>query len=193
ISALDLKESDRDKALELAEEAFESAKSSVDAFAPVVEIALEIKDPKKDDWSEGKITLNNTGKALAKNVVVEILGGAEVEEIEPIETLGANATHEIPLKIKITGTGDVPLAIKVSASRIFDEQTYEFETAETISLEKRPDIQVEIADKSGECPVCRGSIKEGLKVVKCKKCGEVLHELCARSAETCPKCNTPLA
>jgi len=193
ISALDLKESDKEGALKLAEEAFESAKSSMDAFAPDIEAILEVKDPKRGEWCEASITLNNSGKALARDVVVEVLGGAEVEALEPPETLKANTSQELSFKIRITGSGDVPLATKVSASRIFDEKRYEFETVTTVDVGARAEMQVETAEGPGVCPVCRGKIKEGLKVVKCKNCGEIFHELCARSVETCPKCDTPVA
>lgn len=193
ISALDLKEEEKEKALELAEQAYESAKSSVDAFAPEIEATLEVKDPKREEWCEAKITLSNTGKALAKDVVVEVLGGAEVEGLDPLETLKGNASEEIPFKIRITGTGDVPLAIKVGASRIFDEKRYEFETVATVGVGTREELKVEIAEESGVCPICRGKIKKGLKVVKCKKCGDIFHELCAQSVDACPKCETLIA
>ena len=193
ISALDLKESDREKSLTLAEEAYESAKAAVDAFSPAIEAVLEIQDPKRDEWSSAKITLTNSGKALAKDVVIEILGAAEVEDIEPIATLRANAFEEVPIKIKITGTGDVPLAMKVTTSRIFDEKEYEFETIATVSVGPREEIHVVTAEETTSCPICRGKIKKGLKVVKCKGCGDVFHELCAKTAEICPRCEALIA
>jgi hypothetical protein len=188
ISALDMKESDKKEAIELAQQACDLARDSVDAFAPNIETTLEIADPKRDEWSQAKIIVSNSGKALAKDVVVEILGGAEVEGLEPVATLRANSFEEIPVKVKVTGSGDVPLAIKVEASRIFDDKKYEFETVATVSVGPRAEIHVEVAEESGECPICRGKIKRGLKVVKCKGCGDVFHELCAKTAETCPKC-----
>jgi predicted Zn-ribbon and HTH transcriptional regulator len=193
ISALDLKESDREKSLELAQDAYESASASVDAFSPNIETVLEIKNPKIDEWTEAKITLTNSGKALAKDVTIEILGAAEVEGFEPVSTLRANAFEEIPVKIKITGTGEVPLAIKTRTMRIFDEKEYVSETVATVSVGAREEIQVEIAAESTACNICKGTIKKGLKVVKCKKCGDVFHELCARTAETCPKCESAIA
>jgi hypothetical protein len=188
ISALELKETDRDKSLELVQEAFDSAKASMDAFSPQLEAVLEISDPKIDEWSDAKITITNSGKALAKNVVVEILGAAEVEGLELIPTLRANAFEELAVKIRITGTGEVPLAIKATTIRIFDEKAYEFETVATVSVGAREEIVVETAEESTTCPICKGAIKKGLKVVKCKSCGDVYHELCAKTAETCPKC-----
>jgi tetratricopeptide (TPR) repeat protein len=193
MTALELKETDREKSLELAQEAFESAKASMDAFSPVLETVIEIKDPKIDEWSEAKITLTNSGKALAKNIVIEILGAAEVEGLELIPTLRAKAFEELPVKIKITGTGEVPLAIKATTIRIFDEKAYEFETVATVSVGAREEIKVETAEESTNCPICMGAIKKGLKVVKCKKCGDVFHELCAKTAETCPKCEAAIS
>ncbi len=193
IEALDLKESDKDKSVELAGKAVESAKEAVDAFSPSIEAVLEIEDPKIDEWSNAKITITNSGKALAKDVAVEILGAAEVEGLEPIETLKANAFQELSVKIKITGAGEVPLAIKSRTARLFDEKEYEFETVTTVSVGTREKVQVMEAVESTTCPVCRGNIKKGLKVVKCKGCGDVFHELCARTSQTCPKCDSSIA
>jgi hypothetical protein len=193
ITALELKETDRGKSLKMAEEAFESAKASMDAFSPALETVLEINDPKIDAWSDATITLTNSGKALAKNVVLEILGAAEVEGLELIPTLRANAFEELPVKIKITGTGEVPLAIKATTIRIFDEKAYEFETVATVSVGAREEVKVEIAEESTTCPICKGGIKKGLKVVKCKKCGDMFHELCAKTAETCPNCEAAIS
>ncbi|MCK5292029.1 MAG: hypothetical protein KAR39_08450 [Thermoplasmata archaeon] len=193
IAALEIKETDRERSLKLAKEADESAKASMDAFSPVLEAVLEIKDPKIDEWSDAKITITNSGKALAKNIVVEILGAADVEGLELIPTLRATAFEELPVKIKITGTGEVPLAIKATTIRIFDEKAYEFETVATVSVGAREEIKVETAEESTNCPICKGAIKKGLKVVRCKKCGDVFHELCAKTAETCPKCEAAIS
>ncbi len=68
-----------------------------------------------------------------------------------------------------------------------------FETVATVSVGAREEIKVEIAEESTNCPICKGAIKKGLKVVRCKKCGDAFHELCAKTAETCPKCEAAIS
>jgi hypothetical protein len=135
------------------------------------------------------VELENVGKGLAKDVRVQVLGDAETEGLQDIPAVRAHGKESLRFRLKITAPGSVPLAIQVVSHRVFDGKEY---TQEMIA-------QVEVAETAGEkpkklvagldsrCPICKGGIKKGFKVVRCA-CGRDVHDLCAARVGRCPVC-----
>ena len=205
--ALKIKKTDLDKAIEIAEKSHKQAMASVEAFAPKIEMRLEVPGAVLDQWVDGSITLVNVGKALAKDVKVKILGDVEVEGIQDIASVRAKGEAKLPLKVKMRASGSIPLSVNIVSHRLLDGKDY---TQEIIA-------QVEVTDKAreaqkpheepkpkeapkpllavneGRCLICKGSIKVGFRIAKCPSCGMEFHEMCAARAKVCPACQNPLS
>src|SRR5439155_9285677 len=78
-TSIQLKKTDMTRAIAAAEDAYRLAWEAVEWFAPSIEGRLEVEIPRLEQWSEASLILRNTGKALAKDVRVRILGDAVVE------------------------------------------------------------------------------------------------------------------
>jgi len=193
--ALSTKKEDRGKSMALAEESCELVKAAVEAFTPAMDASLDIEKVILNEWCEATLTLSNTGKALAKDVKVHILGDAEVQGLRDIIAIRARASEKIPIKIKMTASGAIPLAIQITSHRVFDDKEYVQERIAHIEVpelvEKAEEPEKLVAEQETRCPICRSIIKKGLTIAKCS-CGKVFHELCASRAQRCPACSLPL-
>ncbi|MFQ5837981.1 MAG: hypothetical protein ACE5HJ_04285 [Thermoplasmata archaeon] len=192
--AFELKDSDPDAALQEAQESLRQVQSSLHAFSPSLELSLDLQDPVKGDWREAVLEVRNTGKALAKELNVEVLGGLEVKELQVPASIRANGKGEVRFKVRFNTKGIVPVMIKASAKRVLDDQGYEWERVFEVSVDgksAREEARAIIADHDSRCPLCRGAIKRGFSARKCG-CGALLHEPCAIRAGKCPVCQRQL-
>jgi hypothetical protein len=195
LEALDAKTVNMEEAIEHAKKSVDLASGAIDGFAPSMTAEIDIEKANLDEWMDAKLTLRNDGRTLASNVSVQMLGDAETEGIEPIESIRAGGSEDVEFKIRMTAPGTVPLAIKVISHRVFDEAEYveesiaQIEVADTSGKEKKADIIKMVAEKDTKCGVCRGSIKKGFPMVVCP-CGEEFHDTCAGRVEECPSCET---
>jgi hypothetical protein len=139
--------------------------------------------------------LRNTGKALAKDVQVRILGDAEVEGLKGLAAIRAKGEEQLPLRIRMTAPGVIPLVIQVSSHRVMDDKEYTQEMIaqiEVATAAAAPDEKKAlVAEYESRCPICKGQIKKGFTIAKCS-CGRDFHELCASRVGRCPVCFRPL-
>ncbi len=188
-ASMSKRSSNMPEAIRIAEESYRLALEAVEAFAPKLEGALEAGPARLNEWMDATLTIKNTGKGLAKDVRVKILGDAETEGVEDIAAIRAKGEETLKLRLKMTAPGSVPLAIQVTSHRVFDDKAYtqemiaQVEVAEGVA--KRPEKLV--ADLATRCPICKGMIKKGFKVLRCS-CGRDFHELCATRVGRCPVC-----
>lgn len=180
-------------ATKAAEESYRLAWDAVEEFAPTMAAHLEMGPARLNEWADATLTLENTGKGLAKDVKVKILGDAETEGIPDIPAVRAKGEEVLELRIKMTASGSVPLAIQITSHRVFDDKAY---TQEMIAQVEVAEDAIErprklLADLETRCPICKGMIKRGFKVLRCG-CGRDFHELCASRIGRCPACFRPL-
>src|SRR3990172_3353675 len=109
--AIRAKKSDPEKAMALAEEAQGAAHRAIESYSPDVGATLDVKEPVAGEWAEATLTLANAAKAMAKDVKVKILGDAEVEGLKDVPALKGKGSESLPLRVRMTAAGSIPLAI----------------------------------------------------------------------------------
>jgi hypothetical protein len=187
--AVQLRRKDFAEAIKAAEEAYRLAWEATEAFAPSLKASLEVGPTRLNEWADATLTLENVGKGLAKDVRMRILGDAEAEGLQEIPAVRAKGQEVLRLRIKMTASGSVPLAIQIVSHRVFDGKEYTQEMIAQIDVsevgQEKPKRLV--ADLESRCPTCKGLIKKGFKVTRCG-CGRDFHELCASRVGRCPVC-----
>jgi hypothetical protein len=165
---------------------------AVEAFAPSMQARLEMGPAQLDEWTDATLTLENVGRGLAKDVAVKILGDAETEGGQEIPAIRAKGQEVLKLRIKMTASGSVPLAIQITSHRVFDDKAYTQELIAQVEVaeEAKDRPKKLVAELESRCPICKGMIKKGFKVIRCG-CGRDFHELCASRIGRCPACFRP--
>ncbi len=187
--AVQLRKTDFPEATRTAEEAYRIAWEATEAFAPSMKGALEVGATRVNEWADATLTLENVGKGLAKDVRVRILGDAETDGLKDVAAVRAHGEEVLPLRIKMTASGSVPLAIQIVSHRVFDGKEYTQEMIAQIDVSEVGQEKAKrlVADLETRCPICKGLIKKGFKVTRCG-CGRDFHELCSNRVGRCPVC-----
>ncbi len=195
------KDTDYQLALSTLKKSLETVKSAVAEFRPKLTASVSLDKVEKGQWAETEITVSNTGKALAKDISVNIIGDVTFEGNNKIETIrGGGGEAKLKLKFKLETPGEVPLLIKIGSTRIMDGMTYEDEVNHTIFvLEPKIEAPKPAVSKSTfeilkspadtKCGICMGKAKEGLEIIRCS-CGKEFHAMCGRRFGKCPDCGT---
>ena len=193
--AIKLRGSDQPRAREMAEQAYQAGFRAIEAFAPKIEASLEKGEAQAGEWLETVLVLRNQGRALAKDVRVRILGDVEVEGKLDAPTIRARGEERLPLRLKFTEKGVVPLAVQVTSVRLIDGKDFTEEVGVQVEVrgveEEAEEVKPLIAEIETSCPFCRGKIRRGLPIAKCE-CGRDYHQPCASRAGTCVSCGKPL-
>lgn len=191
--AMQLRKKDFASAIKAAEDSYRLAWEAVEAFAPNLKGTLIVGPAQLNDWTDAAVELENVGKGLAKDVRLRVLGDAETDGLKDLPAVRAHGKESIKFRIKMTAPGSVPLAIQIVSHRVFDDKEYiqemiaQVEVAQT-AAEKPKKL---VANLESRCPICKGVIKKGFKVLQCA-CGRDFHELCASRVGRCPVCFRPL-
>jgi hypothetical protein len=182
------RERDYDSAIEFVAEALDSAKSTIDSYAP--EITGEVSASGLQEGSEGElvIKLRNSGNVMAKEISLEISGQFQVVEVPPVASLRAGADTVVRARIVPDATGTIPVRINIACRRHFDgaPQSFEFD-GEVSAFKSGPPFKVGRANSPAKCANCQGKIKQGFDIVTCR-CGSVQHLACAKRTSSCPTC-----
>jgi hypothetical protein len=187
--AVQLRRSDFAEANRAAEEAYRIAWEATEAFAPNLRGSLEVATARLNDWADATLTIENVGKGLAKDVRVRILGAAETESIQEVPAVKPQGKEVVKVRLKMTSSGSIPLAIQLVSHRVFDGKEYTQEMIAQIDVSEFGPEKAKrlVADLETRCPICKGLIKKGFKVTRCG-CGRDFHELCASRVGRCPVC-----
>ncbi len=188
--AFDLKDTDPDGALREARESLRIVQSALEAFSPSLDLGLDLEVASRGTWNDATLILRNRGRALAKDVSLEVLGDLEVQDLQVPNAIRANSETEIELRLMFNATGTIPVMIKARAKRVLDDQEYEWEKVFNISVDgaaSQTESRSIVADFDTRCSICRGVIKKGFPAKKCV-CSALLHEPCAMRSGKCPIC-----
>src|SRR2546426_813739 len=187
--AMQLRKSDFPEAIKAAEEAYRTAWEANEAFAPSMRAYIDVGPTRVNEWADATLTIENIGKGLAKDVRVRIVGDAETEGLTDVAAVPANGSEAVKLRLKMTASGSVPLAIQVISHRAFDGKEYTQEMIAQVDVAELVQEKAKriVADLESRCPICKGLIKKGFKVTRCG-CGRDFHELCATRVGRCPAC-----
>ncbi len=193
------KEKDYQMALATMKKTIDVVNNEVDAFKPQLVANIIVDKVQKGEWVDTDLVIKNKGKALAKNVEVNIIGDISIGGFKPIETLRGGGEVTQKMKMKLETLGDVPVIIKLSSTRIMDGKVFEDEISDHIFV---MEAKIEAAKPSAEstfeelkattdtkCSICMGKAKAGTDIIKCS-CGKEYHALCARRFGKCTGCGT---
>ena len=182
------KDKDYDSAIEFVAEALDSAKALMESYSP--DISGTITSSGLQEGSEGEISvkLSNTGRALAKDIELDVVGDFEILGTETVEALRPASEETVKVKVVPKRSGNVPVRVKVSTKRHFDGrvQTTDIEDALNV-YPAGPPFRIDRAADVARCVSCQGRIKPGFDIVSCR-CGSQLHLACAKRTAQCPVC-----
>lgn len=182
------REKDYDSAIELVAEALDTAKELMEAYSP--ELIGTVSSIGLQDGQEGELTLvvKNTGKALAKDISIEVMGDFEVREIPGIPGLRPGAESPVAVKLLPKRSGSVPIRVRLTSKRQFDGKPQSFEFEDSVNVfPSGPPFKLGRAANVTRCISCQGRIKPGFDIVTCR-CGGQLHLSCAKRVNQCPVC-----
>ncbi len=187
--SMEARKRDLPEAIKSAEDAYRLAWDAVEAFAPNLKASLTVGPAQLNQWVDASVEVENVGKGLAKDVRVRVLGDAETEGLQPVVAVRARGKELLTFRIKMTAPGSVPLAIQIVSHRVFDDKEYVQEMIAQIEVAQTTQERAKklVADLESRCPICKGVIKKGFKVIQCA-CGRDFHELCGSRVGRCPVC-----
>jgi hypothetical protein len=182
------KEKDYDSAIELVAEALDTARTSMESYAPDISGTMASDGLYGGVESELIITLRNNGKAAAKSVKVDLSGEFEVVSVQELNVLEPGSERRVVAKVVPRTDGEVSVRANVSSKRPFDSlrDTYEFEEKIEV-FPSGPPYKISRATNVSRCMLCQGKIKSGFDIVSCR-CGDHLHLACAKRSGKCPAC-----
>jgi len=194
--AVEMVDKDPEKANELLSSTGEEIKRITGQLTPKLELEIKADALEKGQWKGAILSVKNSGNAPVKNVHVEVMGDIEVEGMKDIEELGKGSTAELPVKIMAMKEGEIKVESILTGKRTFDGKDFEFTSEETLKTKEKvmpraPPKEL-TAEKEEKCAFCNGKIKPGMKMVVCGKCGATYHVPCAKRAEKCKVCGSPL-
>lgn len=182
------KEKDYDSAIELVAAALDTAKDMLEAYSP--DLSVSIESTGLQEGAEGEMTLmiKNTGKALARDLSIEVIG--DFDAGEPMAVAALKPGAEVPVTVRLTPrvSGNVPVKIRLSSKRHMDGRTQTFELEDSVNVfSSGPAFKIGRSSETTRCISCQGRIKPGFDIVTCR-CGGQLHLSCAKRSGLCPIC-----
>src|SRR5207244_13201023 len=124
VQAMQLRTSDLAESIKAAEEAYRVAWEATEEFAPSMKAYVDVGPVRLNEWADATVTVENIGKGLAKDVRVRIVGDAETDGPVEIPAVGAHRSEAVRLRLKMTASGSVPLAIQIVSHRVVDTKDY---------------------------------------------------------------------
>ncbi len=135
--AMALAESNPAAALENAERSLVQVQVALDAFTPTLEWHLTVSGATVDKVADATLKIQNTSKALAKDLEVKVLGELEAKGLEVPSSVRANNEVALAFTIVFASAGEVPVMVKAKARRLIDGQDYEWERVFQIKVKGR--------------------------------------------------------
>lgn len=182
------KEKDYDSSIELVAEALDTAKNLMESYSADLGGSVSSRGLQEGVDGELTVTVRNSGKALAKNVGIEVSGDFEVSDIPSIAVLKPNSEEQVKVRLLPKRNGSVGIRVKLQTRRQFDgsPQTFEIEDAVNV-FPAGPPFKLGRAVEQTRCISCQGRIKQGFDILNCR-CGGQLHLSCAKRVGECPVC-----
>ena len=194
--AIESVETNPDMADETISKADEEVKRALGRITPDIEVKIESEPMEKDVWQDAVVKVTNKGNAPAKDIRIAATGDLEIEGLNPLDELDKGSTSEITVKVMAQKEGEIPVSLKVSAKRLFDDKEFEFNLTETLKTREKPKESAPakqmVAETTEKCKFCNGNIKPGMNIIVCGECGATYHEPCAKRIGTCKVCGASL-
>lgn len=183
------KDNDYDSAIELLAEALDTAKDQMETYSPDIN-GMIASGPGLQESTEGvlMLTVKNIGKALGRDISVQVAGDFEMLEAPAVPALKPNSEATVGLKLKPKSNGSVPIKITISSKRQVDGKVQSMELEDTVNVfPAGPAFKLGRSTETTRCISCQGRIKPGFDILTCR-CGGQLHLSCAKRTNVCPVC-----
>ncbi len=183
------KDNDYSSAIELLSEALDTAKEQMETYSPDIN-GMIASGPSLQEGSEGvlSVKVKNVGRALGRDITVEVKGNFKVIESPALPALKPNSEATINVKLVPKGNGGLPIKINISSKRQLDGKVQTMELEDTVNVfPAGPAYKIGRSSETTRCIACQGRIKPGFDIVTCR-CGGQLHLSCAKRTNTCPVC-----
>ncbi|MDO9538035.1 MAG: hypothetical protein Q7J68_06925 [Thermoplasmata archaeon] len=192
------KDSDYQLALSTLKNAIQTAIIAVSDFKPMLSANILVDRVQKGQWVDSELVITNKGKALAKDIIINIIGDITIEGETKLDSIrGGGGEAKLKIKMKFDTLGDVPVLIKLVSTRIMDGLTFEDESGDQVFvMEPKVESPVQATKSTFEiiktpadtkCGICMGKVKAGLEIIKCS-CGKEYHAMCGRRFGKCAGC-----
>ncbi len=182
------RDKDYDSAIELVAEALDTAKDLMEAYSPDLSGSVSGVGLQEGAKSELTVRLKNTGRALAKDVAIEVQGDFEVVTAEGVASLKPNAEATMIVNLVPKRSGSVPVKVRITSKRQLDGRIQTTDIEDVVNVfSAGPPFRLGRAADSARCISCQGRIKPGFDIVMCR-CGGQLHLSCAKRTNQCPIC-----
>ncbi len=111
--------------------------------APDIKLSLPKKGLQSDVWNKYTFEVANEGNIAARNLNIDLSGEFEVKGLEGIPHIDAKEKKEVEIGLKPAREGDLPIDVKLSYQRYFDEKEYYLDDLKNISVESQGTYLVE--------------------------------------------------
>jgi len=160
----------------------------MEAYSPDISGSVSGIGLQEGAKSELTVTLRNTGRALAKDVTLDVQGDFDVMTAEGVASLKPNAEATMIVNLVPKRSGSVPVKIRITSKRQLDGRMQTSEIEDVVNVfSAGPPFKLGRAADSARCISCQGRIKPGFDIVMCR-CGGQLHLSCAKRTNQCPIC-----
>ncbi|OGS55865.1 MAG: hypothetical protein A3K60_00205 [Euryarchaeota archaeon RBG_19FT_COMBO_56_21] len=182
------RERDYDSAIELVAEALDTAKQLMETYSPELGGSISASGLQQDVESDLVVLVKNTGKAVAKDVTVDVEGDFQLVDSQGVPALKPGVEAKIAVKLIPKKSGSIPIKIKLVSRRQLDGRVQRFEIEDSVNVfHAGPPYKVGRAADVTRCISCQGRIKPGFDIVTCR-CGGQLHLSCAKRSLQCSVC-----
>ena len=188
------KDNDYGSAVELLSEALDTAKEQMETYSPDIN-GMIASGPSLQQGSEGvlSITLKNVGRALGRDITVDVSGDFKVIDAPVLPSLKPNSEATLKVKLVPKGSGSLPIKVNISSKRQLDGRVQTMELEDTVNVfPAGPAYKLGRSSETTRCISCQGRIKPGFDIVTCR-CGGQLHLSCAKRTNSCPVCGQKYA
>jgi len=176
------KSQDLDGAYDKIEQAHNLVEEVLEDYSP--KLKLKFSDTLTiNKWNTTYIHLINEGKALGKNLQIELRGG-ELRNFKLGGKIKAGEKKEVEVEIRPEKEN---ASIIARTYRIFDNEIFEDEQELNISMGSK----IKKADNTETCDYCGDEIKKGSELVFCS-CGKKYEISCGKEISECLNCGTKL-
>ncbi len=188
------KDNDYGSAVELLSEALDTAKEQMETYSPDIN-GMIASGPSLQEGSEGVLSINlkNVGRAMGRDITVEVSGSFKVVEAPILAALKPNSEATVKVKLVPKGNGSLPIKVTISSKRQLDGRVQTMVLEDTVNVfAAGPAYKVGRSTETTRCISCQGRIKPGFDIVTCR-CGGQLHLSCAKRTNSCPVCGQKYA
>jgi len=183
------RDKDYDSAIEFVAEALDSAKDTIESYAPEIDVTVSSEGLQEGVEGDIELRIKNTGNTIARDISIELSGQFKIADLPVIGGLKPDAEVLVKAKVVPDVSGEISVRVNARYKRHFDGTAFTSEKdAQIAAFGGGPSFKISRATEASKCTACHGKIKPGFDIVDCR-CGNQTHLSCAKRAGKCPVCS----